>query len=149
MTPTTLLAVREAVATIILATVPSHAEHRDAIWSRVRAIKDVPGGLRTFLVRPLPADETTDGIYGDGYEMVSVIQIWASYAGIEDDADGVMITADLRQLYNRLVLSATDAAVTGIVKWIPIGWTYEDETPGKVWGYHAFACHFLASDLQT
>jgi hypothetical protein len=148
MTPTNLLLVRDACATVILGMgAPAHSEHREAVWNRVRAVREVEGTLRNFLVRPLPAEEDLEtAYYGDGIGMKSVVQIWTGYCGIEDDADGPMISDDMRQLYYHLSDSGTDPTVNGIVHWIPLGWTYENETPGKVWGYHAFLCSFLASD---
>lgn len=147
MVRSNLLRVREACATIILGIgTPAHPERQDAVWSRVRSIKDVPGGLRTFLVRSLASEEVTEDLYGDGYARASIIQIWTSYAGCPDDDDGPLIDDDSRQLYYHLESSGTDPETPGVIRWVPVGWTYEDETPGKVWGYHAFLCTFLASD---
>lgn len=147
MDRTNLLEIREATASLILGMgTPAHPERQDQTWNRVRSVKDVPGAVRNFLVRPMPSEEVTDGIYGDGYERVSVVQIWTGYSGIEDDADGAMISDDARQLYYHLVHSGTDPQTTGIRCWVPLPWVYEDDTPGKVWGYHQFLCYFLASD---
>lgn len=148
MNRTNLLLVREATASVILGMgTPAHSERQDQTWNRVRSIKEVQGAsVRNFLVRPLPSEEVVDDLYGDGYARRSVVQIWTSYCGIEDDADGAMIDDDSRQLYYHLVHSGTHPQSTGIIRWVPLGWVYEDETPGKSWGYHAFACTFLASD---
>lgn len=147
LTPTTLLAVREGCAAVITAMgTPAHAEYQDAPWNRVRSVKEVPGAMRNYLIRPLPSDEVTETHpYGDGYTRVSTIQIWTSYANLADDEDGVVISDDARQLYYHLD-SNRAAQPDGVIHWVPVGWTYEDETPGKVWGYHAFQVYFLASD---
>lgn len=148
MQATTLLAAREVIATAVLSLNGriTHPEHRDHLWNRVRSIKDIDGAaLRNFLVRCLPATEATDGIYGDGREVDSVIEIWTCYGGIEDDADGPMIDADARQLYLALV-ETLDPANDGISAFTPTGWVYEDDAPGKVYGYHTFVLRFLHSD---
>lgn len=148
MTPTNLLAIREATAALILGMgSPAHEVDRDRTWNRVRSVKEVQGAaVRNFLVRPLPSDENGERNYGDGYTRSSLVQIWTSYGGLADDDDGVMISDDARQIYYHLVHAGTDPQMSGVEAWIPQGWTYEDETPGKVWGYHAFLCLFLASD---
>jgi hypothetical protein len=71
MTPTNLLLVRDACATVILGMgAPAHSEHREAVWNRVRAVREVEGTLRNFLVRPLPAEEDLEtAYYGDGIGM--------------------------------------------------------------------------------
>ncbi len=146
MTPTTLYAIREVVAAAILAITPDHPEHQDARWNRVRSINDVQGNsLRNFLVRLLPSTETSESFYGDGESHEADLQVWACYGGLEDDADGPMIDEDARQLYHRLVLTI-DPANPGIEAYTPIGWTYEDDAPGHVYGYHLFRVRFLAAD---
>lgn len=148
MQASTLLAMREAVATAIAGILgsQSHAERRDERWHRVRAIADVASASpRTFMVRCMASVVDETGLYGDGMAAASLVQVWTSYAGLPDDDDGPMIDEDGRQIYCRLS-AILDPTTPGLIAFQPQGWVYEDEAPGKVWGYHALLMTFLQSD---
>lgn len=143
---TTLLTLRDAIAETILAISPSYAERRDQTWHRVRSIREVAEGApRTFMVRCLASTEDTEKWYGDGLGAGSIVQVWTSYMGVEDDGDGPMIDEDGRQIYTHLA-SIVDPTTSGLISFQPLGWSYEDETPGKVRGFHGLLMSFIQSD---
>jgi len=146
MQPTTQLRIREVVATAIEAITPIDENRPTEVWRRVRAIKDVPGpAIRTFLVRSLPGEAVQDGLYGDGWEQSAVFQIWTSYMGLGDDDDAPAIDEDGRQLYCTLV-DLIDPQTDGLIAVVAGGWQYEDDLPGKSWGFHSFTIRYLVSD---
>jgi hypothetical protein len=147
MQTTTQLALREILATTIEATTPGDDFLPTEVWKRVRGVREIEGpGIRTFLLRTLPGEPVQDGIYGDGMEWRCEVQVWTSYAGLADDEDGPIIDEDSRQLYCRMV-DMIDPTTDGFVAVEPaFGWQYEDDAPGKAYGYHRYLVRYLVSD---
>lgn len=145
MTPTTQRILREAFATAIAAIEPTDENHPTFRWHRVRGVKEVPGGVRTFLVRFLPGAAVEDGLFGDGWEQIAECQIYASYGDLGDDDDGPTIDEDGRQLYCTLV-DLIDPQTDGLCPVVYLGWDYEEDQPGKVWGCHKFNVRYLVAD---
>lgn len=146
MTPTDQRTLREAVAAAVLSITPRNTNMPEHPWSRVGQVRDVPGGIRNFFVRFLPADSVHEnGNVGNGYDTTATLQIWASYVGLPDDEDGPTIDEDARQIYLALV-DLIDPATDGLSPVTHTGWSFEEERAGHVWGYHSFRVPYLVSD---
>lgn len=146
MTPTTQRALREAIATAIEGIEPAEDNHPSDPWKRTRQVKDCQGpGPRTFMVRFLPAVRAEDGFSGDGFDVDADLEIWTSYVGLPDDDDAPTIDDDARQLYSTLV-DLRDPITNGLSPAVHVGWVYENDTPGLVWGYHLFRVRYLVAD---
>lgn len=146
MTPTTLRALRVSIDSIIESVTPDHPDLVDHPWARVRAIDDLRGpAIRAFMSRFLVGNWVEDGIFGAGHESMAELRIYTGYIGLPQDEDGGIIDADRRQLTVAL-LDSVDPVITGLIHAAYSGWTYEDETPGSVWGYHSFEIRWLAAD---
>lgn len=146
MNPTHQRTLREAIASAVAAIAPEDHNLPEFPWNRVFQIKDVPGGVRNFFVRLLPADSISEnGNVGSGWEVDATIQIWASYKGLPDDEDGPTIDDDQRQIYLALV-DLVDPLTDGLSPVLHSGWVFEEEAAGHVWGFHSFRMRYLVAD---
>lgn len=139
--------VRADFVTVIRGISPSYALYQDVRWAPVDELEDVPGDrLRLFFVRMGFSEPMGDGIYGDGIEYETNVEVWTNYSDIPDHELDSLITEDGRQLW--LALEARlDPTLAGLVSVQYAGFQAENEQPGQVWGQHQLVVRYLGGSV--
>ena len=149
MNPTTLRTVAADLAATIRTITPDYPLYQDKPWSLVPVVKEVPGViLRLASCEWDPPVPVLDGIYGSGIEHITTLRVFANYGGLPDETDqdvhAEIVSSDAQQLW--LALEARqDPQLDGLIAVTPTGWSFEDDTPGKLWGSHDFDVRLLLS----
>lgn len=128
----------------IQAITPSHDEYQDQRWRPVQSVNDVAGGdVRGFFVWLRPSDGNAAGIFGHGIGRGAEMRVYTNYGALAD-AESSIIDEDYLQLYHALQ-ARLDPTVPGLimVEMDDGGFTFNDDTPGHVWGYHTFRVEYL------
>jgi hypothetical protein len=145
MQPTDTLLLREDFVRTIEAISPSFRLRQDARWAALDSLDHVEGAeARRFFIRMGFGEIVEDGIYGDGLESQTTIEVWTSYRGIQDAVVDSLATQDSNDLF--LALEArVDPTLAGFLSIEPQGYRAQDEKEeGRVWGHHQFLVRYLA-----
>lgn len=145
MPTTTASALRASLVSTVAAISPTNAYKRGSLWRPVQSVSDVPGGaVRNFYLRIEPGTDFYDGVWGDSREKAAEMRIYTCYASLDEtDLEGV-IDEDSSNLFVAFDYRR-DPQIAGFWDVRTVGWSFEDDTPGHVWGYHLFDIRYLVS----
>lgn len=146
MQATDTLLLREDFVRTIEAISPSFRLRQDARWAALDGFDDVEGAkLRRFFIRMGIGTPVSDGIYGEVIEYETTMEVWVSYAGLEDTVVDSLVSQDARDLFAALE-ARVEPTLAGLMHVQPSGFRGQDEDqPGHLWGQHQFEVRYLAA----
>lgn len=145
MPTTTQRALRTALIPVITAITPEHTYKLAERWRPVQSVSDVPGGLRTFYLHMMPGDDNYAGCWGGGREKACELRVYTGYGSLDESDHEGQIDEDASNLFLALDY-VRDPQVAGLWSVRTLGWQYEEDVDGSVWGYHAFEIGYLVDD---